>query len=182
MASGIPGVAIVMMGVSGAGKTTIGKILAEEMSCDFLDADDFHSQSNKEKMRKGIPLSDEDRIPWLLTLHSALEGYMTTGKTFVLACSALRKDYREILRRADPNYESGGHGSRMKFVLLDVSADTLAERLSKRAAEGKHFMPAALLQSQLDLLEIDVAEGVIRIDGTQGPSTIVSRVRDLVFH
>ncbi|GAB2264970.1 hypothetical protein Dimus_000041 [Dionaea muscipula] len=181
MASALPGAAIVIMGVSGAGKTTIGKLLAGVLNCDFLDADDFHSESNKEKMRNGIPLADEDRMPWLATLCKVLREHIASEQRVVLACSALRKKYREILRTADPYYslEAGCH--LVKFVLLNVSAEVLADRLNARAAQGKHFMSAALLQSQLDLLEIEAIEGILQVDGAQPPSTIVSTIQDLIL-
>ncbi|GAB2228494.1 hypothetical protein Droror1_Dr00022615 [Drosera rotundifolia] len=174
--------AIVIMGVSGAGKTTIGKILAEALCCDFLDADDFHPESNKEKMRNGIPLCDADRMPWLETIRNVLRGYILDRKPVVLACSALRKMYRETLRTADPRYTSGAHCNLVKFVFLDVSAEILAKRMSERAAERKHFMPVALLRSQLDLLEIDpVEEGILHVDGAQKSSPIVSNIQDFIL-
>ncbi|XP_062145588.1 gluconokinase isoform X3 [Alnus glutinosa] len=162
------------MGVSGAGKSTIGEMLANFMNGNFLDADDYHPLSNKEKMHKGIPLSDEDRIPWLETLRDTLRESLVSGKSVILGCSALQKQYRNILRSADPNYEVGGYASVVKFVLLDAPAEVLAARLEKRAAEGKHFMPAKLLQSQLDLLQIDELEGIFKVDATLSPQTIIS--------
>lgn len=95
------GRAIVIMGVSGSGKSTIGHLLAQSMGCAFLDADDFHSQENKEKMKKRIPLTDSDRWPWLETLRDALIGCILQGQTVVLACSALKPSYRQLLRTAD---------------------------------------------------------------------------------
>ncbi|KAJ0699216.1 putative gluconokinase [Helianthus annuus] len=86
------------MGVGGAGKSTIGELLAKALNCSFLDADDFHPQSNKEKMKKGIPLSDEDRTPWLEVLRDVVNANLVSGKTVILGCSALQKQYREILR------------------------------------------------------------------------------------
>lgn len=181
--SEIPGGAIVIMGVSGAGKTTIGKLLAETIKSTFLDADDFHSESNKEKMSKGIPLTDYDRTPWLESLRDTLSEYMSRGKIVVLSCSALRKKYRQILRSAAPNYQGLESNTlkcdtcQVKFVLLDVPAELLAKRLCEREAEGQHFMPSTLLKSQLDLLQIDETEGVIRVDGTKSVFDVVSYIR-----
>lgn len=133
-----------------------------------------------DKMRKGVPLSDEDRIPWLESLRDASRENLTKRRGVVLSCSALKKSYREILRSADPNYEGkGSHGSRVSFILLDVSAEVLSSRLNERAAEGSHFMPASLLQSQLDLLEIDESEGILRVDATSSPETIVDTIQKM---
>ncbi|KAE8668947.1 P-loop containing nucleoside triphosphate hydrolases superfamily protein isoform 2 [Hibiscus syriacus] len=171
------GRAVVIMGVSGAGKTTIGDMLAKVLNCSFLDADDFHPLSNKEKMRQGIPLSDEDRIPWLEMLRDVLKDKLEDGKTVILGCSSLQKHYREILRSADADYVLGSYAGRVQFVLLDAQANVLAARLEKRAAEGKHFMPAALLQSQLELLNIDEGEGIFKVDATLSPLVIVSKIQ-----
>lgn len=92
---------MVIMGVSGSGKSTIGKLLADSLGCAFLDADDFHSAENKEKMRQGIPLTDSDRLPWLETLRDLLIDYILWGKMVILSCSALKPSYRNILRTAD---------------------------------------------------------------------------------
>lgn len=147
----------------------------------FYTFQHVHLFNLTEKMHKGIPLSDEDRIPWLETLRDALQESLANGKIVILGCSALQKQYRNILRSADPNYELGRCASEVKFVLLDAKAEVLAARLENRAAEGKHFMPAKLLQSQLDLLQIDESEGIFKVDATLNPQTIVSTIYTWIF-
>ena len=132
-------------------------------------------------MCNGIPLSEEDRIPWLGLLRDALRESLENRKTMIIGCSALQKQYRELLRSADPNYKLGIYDSAVKFVLLDVEAEVLAARLEKRAAEGKHFMPATLLRSQLELLQIDDSEGIMKVDATLSPQIIVETIQDLIF-
>ncbi|KAG5017260.1 hypothetical protein JHK82_022884 [Glycine max] len=167
------------MGVSGAGKTTIGQMLEKELKYKYLDADDFHLESNKEKMRMGIPLTDEDRMPWLESLCYAIKEYLNNKKGLVLGCSALKKEYREILRSGDTSYNWGTYASAVNFILLDAPAEVLSVRVNKRAAEGKHYMPASLLQSQLDLLKIDEPEGVLRVDATLRPQDIVNTILNM---
>ncbi|XP_068634804.1 gluconokinase [Aristolochia californica] len=167
------GSAIVIMGVSGSGKSTIGGMLAEVLACSFLDADDYHSQANKEKMSKGIPLSEEDRIPWLETLSDTIRSYLIVGKTVVLSCSALQKKYREILRAGDDG--------QVKFVCLQAPVEVIAARLERRARAGNHFMPATLLQSQLELLQIDTVEGIIVVDATLTPQVIVDTIKGRIM-
>src|SRR5271165_4660557 len=133
--------AVILMGVAGSGKSTVGANLGKRMDWTFLDADDFHPVANVEKMSKGIPLNDEDRMPWLARLHDELEHRLGSGASVVLGCSALKESYRKIL-------EEGL--SQIDFVFLDVDQLTLRERLEKRKA---HFFPKELLESQFAALE-----------------------------
>lgn len=172
-----PGLAIVIMGVSGCGKSTVAAMLAQALGCSFVEADDYHSQANKAKMSKGVPLTDTDRLPWLESLRGAIRERLDCGgEDVAVSCSALRHEYREILREGDRGYKAGS-GSyaacRVKFVCLKASAEVIAERVSRRAEEGGHFMPASLLRSQLELLQIDEAEGIIEVDSTVSPDEIV---------
>ena len=128
-------------------------------------------------MRNGVPLSEEDRIPWLETLRDNLRERLEKGISVVLACSALQKRYREILRSADPNYEPESYASLVTFVLLESGADVLNARLDRRAREGKHFMPSSLLGSQLESLRIDDSEGIFKVDATLSPTTIVKSIQ-----
>jgi gluconokinase len=131
---------ILVMGVSGSGKTSVGQALAQRLHCPFTDADSFHSDANRAKMAAGIPLTDEDRLPWLRGIGDAIRNNAIRGADHVFACSALKADYRRIL---DPMGEC-------KLVYLRGSRDLLAERLAGRQG---HFFNPDLLQSQLDTLE-----------------------------
>jgi len=135
-------VIIVVMGVSGSGKTSVGKRLAQRLLCDFIDADDFHSADNKAKMHSGIPLTDEDRQPWLQSLAELISAHRKAGTSLVLACSALKEAYRQIL--------AGIEGSKPIFVYLKVSPVILEKRLAHRRHE---FMNPSLLKSQFQTLE-----------------------------
>jgi gluconokinase len=134
---------VVLMGVSGSGKTFIGKLLAERAGAVFADADDSHSDANKAKMAAGHPLDDADRQPWLETLNGILKGWFDAGTSGVLACSALKDGYRSTLSEGMP------HGA-VTFCMLDVPREILQKRLVERHHE---FMTAALLDSQLATLE-----------------------------
>lgn len=143
---------ILVMGVSGSGKTSVGQALAHRLHCPFTDADSFHSEANRAKMAAGIPLTDQDRLPWLRAIGDAIRNNAIRGTDHVFACSALKADYRRIL---DPMGEC-------KLVFLRGSRDLLAERLAGRQG---HFFNPDLLQSQLDTLEepedatiIDIAQ------------------------
>ena len=135
-------VAIVLMGVSGSGKTAVGTRLAQKLHYEFLDADNFHPPANIEKMKHGIPLTDEDRIPWLQNLHREIATRLSQSKSVILACSALKESYRETLREGLPQ---------IRFVYLHVDKETLAQRLQQRKG---HFFPKELLDSQLATLEV----------------------------
>ena len=131
---------LVVAGVSGSGKTTVAKAVAEQLGRGFVDADDFHSGDSIEKMRRGAPLTDEDRWPWLERIAARL-AMDSPGGAGVLACSVLRRRYRDFLQYDEP---------RIVFCLLDVSPEVARKRLEERRS---HFMPAALLESQLATLE-----------------------------
>src|ERR1019366_8264156 len=126
---------ILLMGVTGSGKTTIGLALAESLQWQFVDADDFHSRANVVKMRTGIPLEDLDRAPWLVALHDAIAGWLETPTNVVLACSALKQSYRKQLL-VDPD---------VKLVYLRGSRELISQRLSQRRG---HYMDPNLLPSQ----------------------------------
>ncbi|MDG3010474.1 gluconokinase [Rhodococcus sp. D2-41] len=129
------------MGVSGTGKTTIGRMLAARLGLPYADADDFHTAANIAKMSAGVPLDDADRRPWLSTVGGWLHDRVAEGSGGVIACSALKRSYRDILRAAAPD---------AFFLLLIADRALLSERLDRR---GGHFMSASLLDSQLAALE-----------------------------
>lgn len=131
------------MGVSGTGKTSIGKRLAATLGAQFLEGDSYHPETNIAKMSAGTPLTDEDRAPWLETLARTVRAYDDEAVSTVLSCSALRRAYREVLRSAIPS-------NRMVFVHLHAPFQVLDERMSHRQG---HFMPPKLLRSQFDTLE-----------------------------
>lgn len=133
--------AVIVMGVSGSGKTTLGAALAGRLGWAFADADDFHPAANREKMAKGIPLTDEDRAPWLAALHDLIADHVRGGRPLVLACSALKERYRRTLI---------GDLEGVRVVFAQGSRDLIARRMSAR----HHFMPVALLDSQLASLEV----------------------------
>jgi carbohydrate kinase (thermoresistant glucokinase family) len=153
---------IVVMGVSGCGKSTVGRVLAERLGWVFQEGDDLHPATNVAKMRAGVPLTDEDRRPWLDCVAAWIEGRLAAGESGVVACSALKRSYRERLVRV------GG----VVLVRLAVDRRTLEERLAGRRG---HYMPSALLASQLETLEEAGAdEGVIRVDAVRPAGEIVT--------
>ncbi|XP_069481980.1 probable gluconokinase isoform X3 [Ambystoma mexicanum] len=150
---------VVIMGVSGSGKSTVGALLASQLGWKFYDADDYHPEENKSKMVEGIPLEDKDRIPWLCLLHDIIKREESGGQSMVLACSALKKMYRNVLQhgkstilaeRDQPQRKTELPAEKALFVHLDGSKEVLSMRLKERQG---HFMPTTLLQSQLDSLE-----------------------------
>lgn len=156
---------LVVMGVSGVGKTTLGHALANRLGIAFLDADDLHPPANVAKMRRGEPLNDDDRAPWLAALAGELRRFRERDEGVVLACSALKRRYRKQLREGDEN-----------LILLNLTAtyEVLKARLTSRPG---HFMPAALLDSQLAALEPpDADEAALMLDAALPVSTLVESV------
>ena len=153
---------VVIMGVTGSGKTTVGTLLAQQLGWEFADADDYHSAVNKEKMHKGIPLDDADRAPWLASLRQAIEQWIAKGESVVLACSALKNSYRTEL----------SVGSDVKFVYQQGSFELIRQRLQQRHG---HFASDSILAGQFaDLEEPDDAV-IVEID--QSVEAIVAEIR-----
>ncbi|HEY6331229.1 MAG TPA: gluconokinase [Blastocatellia bacterium] len=152
---------IILMGVSGSGKTVIGRLLAERLGWTFYDADDFHPASNIEKMSQNQPLTDADRLPWLERLQQLVRTTLDSGSNAVLACSALKQEYRRYLL-IDP---------RVRLVYLKGSFLLIQGRLSHRRG---HFMPAALLESQFKALEEPTDAVTVDVSGT--PDEIIGQI------
>ena len=156
------------MGVSGSGKTTTGKLLAQEIEANFIDGDDLHPEANVLKMAEGKALDDADRKPWLEKIAREFVG--AGEKSLVVACSALKKSYREIIRGADPA---------VRFVFLEGPRELLAARLSARSSG--HFMPASLLQSQLETLEpLEADEIGFALDIARAPEELAREAARLL--
>ena len=160
---------IVLMGPSGCGKTTIASIMHREIGCPFIEGDDFHSQHNISKMASGIPLTDDDREPWLEHIHAAVTEARSMHKyaPIIVTCFALKRRYREILSRP-PNND-------ILFVFLDAPHEVLETRVSQRKG---HFFPTNIIPSQLEILEVPRKneENCLSIDATLNPEEIVSRI------
>jgi gluconokinase len=148
------------MGVVGAGKTTVGRLLAERLGWCFADADDFHPVANVEKIRQGIPLDDSDRAPWLSALRDAILHWNAKGQDAVLACSALKRKYRDVLR------VSGVH-----FVYLKGDFELIEQRLRNRSG---HFASDSILKSQFEDLEKPADAITVEIDKT--PEALVTEI------
>ena len=154
----------VIMGVSGAGKSTIGELLADGLGCHFYDGDDFHPPANIQKMEQGIPLTDQDREPWLESLRGLIENYIAQGRQAVVACSCLRAHYRQQL---------GVGSAGVQFIFLQGEMDLIKSRMKRRK---NHFMPSDLLKSQFAVLEPPEDAIVVNVDQT--PEEIVSTLID----
>jgi len=162
--------AIVLMGVSGCGKSTIGRLLAEKLDCPFVEGDELHDTGNIEKMRSGIALDDTDRWPWLDRVAVATRNALGKNETAVAACSALKAAYRQRLAEAI--------GAPTLFVLLDVGSAELERRLQLRTG---HFMPAGLLSSQLEILEKpEVSASAIQVDARATPEDVCQSIHSLL--
>jgi gluconokinase len=154
----------VLMGVSGAGKTTLGVLLAQKTGAEFADADDYHPAANKHKMAAGQPLNDADRQPWLETLNGVLKQWFAERASGVMACSALKQSYRTTLAAGMPE-------GAVMFCMLEVPEAVLQQRLAERRHE---FMNPALLKSQLETLEVSEDEITVRNEGA--PEAVVEEI------
>ena len=155
---------VIVMGVSGSGKTTIGKAIAEQLGCRFYDGDDFHTPAIVAKMVAGIPLTDEDRAGWLAALAALIQRCLQQGESGVIACSALKEKYSQALC-----VDAG----QVKFVYLKGSYEVILGRMQNRQA---HYMKPAMLQSQFETLE--EPQGVLTVDVTLSPDVIVRNIME----
>lgn len=160
---------IVLMGVSGAGKTTVGKLLAAALGAEFAEGDAYHPPSNIQKMRRGIPLKDADRWPWLEILGAQIDRWLAEGKRVVLACSALKQRYRDVLMKGRPG---------VRFVHLEGDKALIRLRLDQRVG---HYMPATLLDSQFAALEPPGDAITVDIAGTpEAIAATILRMLDVI--
>lgn len=154
---------VIVMGVVGSGKTTVGRLLAGQVGWGFADADDFHSPANVEKIRHGIALDDDDRRPWLESLRAAITQWIAEKRSFVLACSALKRTYRRELSA----------GAEVRFVYLKGTAELIAERLRSRHG---HFAGEQILASQF--ADLEEPEGAVTVEIATLPQQIVAEIRE----
>lgn len=160
---------LILMGVSGSGKSTIGTMLASQLGWEFTDADRFHPAANVEKMHKGIPLTDDDRWPWLDAIAAWIDETRRSGGHSVLACSALKRRYRDVLIGNPPDNRPD-----VRLVFLKGEEALIAHRI---AARHGHFMPPSLLRSQFEALEVPTAdENPIIVSIEPSPREIVARI------
>lgn len=153
---------VVLIGVSGSGKSTVGRRLSRELNCKFYEGDNYHSTTNKAKMRDGIPLTDADRWPWLATIRHLMSTVLAEGNDAVVACSALAQSYRDYLRQPG-----------VQFVYLKGDFELFRERLRHRRG---HFFDPALLASQFEALE--EPRGALVVDVAKSPAAIVREIRE----
>lgn len=154
---------IILMGVTGSGKTTVGEMLADELGWRFYDGDDFHAEANVEKMRQGISLTDSDRLPWLMGLRDLIKEGIEKRQNTVIACSALRKSYQDMLLMDT---------DAVRLVYLKGGIELIKKRLEDRTG---HFMNKALLLKQFAILE--EPENAVYIDISESPENIVASIR-----
>jgi gluconokinase len=153
----------IVMGVTGSGKTSVGRLLAQQLGWEFADADDFHPSANVEKIARGIPLTDEDRAPWLELLRIQIANWIANGQNAVLACSALKRTYRQEL----------SVGPEVRFVYLKGSPELIAQRLRLRRG---HFADEKILASQF--ADLEEPEAAVTVDISQTPEKIVAEIRE----
>jgi gluconokinase len=160
-----PTVTVVVMGVSGSGKTTVAKEIARRLGREYAEGDDFHPAHNVEKMRAGIPLTDDDRAPWLRELADWIGEHERMGRSVVVTCSALKRSYRDLLRAGHPS---------VWFAHVSADAELLRERVEQRK---NHYMPASLLDSQLATLEpLQPDEPGVTVSAAGAPDDVVDEV------
>lgn len=156
---------VIVMGVSGSGKTTVATGLADAMAWTYVEGDELHPKANVDKMHAGIPLTDEDRWPWLNKIGEWIDEHESQGKSAVITCSALKRTYRDLLREGRPG---------VQFCHVAVSREELERRLAERKG---HYMPASLLQSQLDTLEpLQPDEPGIVVEAKGGQDAVLAEV------
>ena len=165
------GESYILMGVSGSGKSLIGSKIAAVLSAKFIDGDDLHPAKNIDTMSEGIPLTDEDRLPWLARLNDASYSLYKKNETGFIVCSSLKKQYRDILRQGSPN---------VHFLWLDGDYETILARMQRRAG---HFMPVGLLKSQFDALECPQEDehDIARIDVNHDIEHVTEQCRQAVI-
>lgn len=164
-------ITVVVMGVSGSGKTTVARCIDDILGWPFAEGDEFHPPANVEKMASGTPLTDEDRAPWLAAVARWIGEQEAAGRSAVVTCSALKRAYREVLRRDNPS---------VWFVHVSPSRDALQQRLETRSG---HYMPVSLLASQLETLEpLEPDEPGLTISGEGSPDVVAARALDALRH